>query len=154
MRLFMRDSIISLCRDCLNVIGMMGTRVIKEKPPVVYDLDDFRRGLENRPNDVEVAMTKNHKVDLWTIRGGQTVPLHSHSTSECLLLVLAGHGVYQLGDRQYEIRKEMMAIAPPATPHAIINNNSDALVVLTVEAPAPFDVEVKGQESRRNESFY
>jgi quercetin dioxygenase-like cupin family protein len=137
---------------------MMGrsetTQIRREKPPVVYDLDDYRRGLVDRPNDVEVTITPNQKVDLWTIRGGQTVPLHKHSSSECLLVVLAGHGEYQLGDKKYEIKKDMMAIAPPATPHSIINNNSDALVVLTVETPGPFDVEVMGQESRRSESFY
>jgi mannose-6-phosphate isomerase-like protein (cupin superfamily) len=135
---------------------MMGrsetSQIRREKPPVVYDLDDYRQSLVNRPNDAEVTITRNHKVDLWTILGGQTVPLHMHSSSECLLIVLSGHGEYQLGDHKYDIKKDMMAVAPPATPHAIINNNSDALVVLTVEAPGPFDVKVLEAES--GEKFY
>jgi mannose-6-phosphate isomerase-like protein (cupin superfamily) len=130
------------------------TQIRREKPPVVYNLDDYRQGLPDRPNDAEVTITRNQKVDLWTVQGGQTVPMHMHTNSECLLIVLAGHGEYQLGHQKFDIRKDMMAIAPPATPHAVINNNSDPLVVLTVEAPGPFDTEVIGPESRRRETFY
>lgn len=123
-------------------MGMMGTRVIKEKPPVVYDLDDFRRGLRNRPNEAEVTITQHHRINLWTIQAGQTVPLHEHSNSECIIIVLAGQGEYRRGDQRYDIKKDNLTIVPPGTAHGIRNTNTEPLVLLTIEGPGSFDTNV------------
>ena len=120
-------------------MGMMETRITKEKPPVVYDLDDFRRGLRNRPNDSEVTITPDHRVNLWTIQAGQSVPLHEHSCSECVLIVMAGQGEYLQGHRSYDLKKDMLTIAPPGSSHGLRNTNADPFVVLTIEGPGPFD---------------
>jgi mannose-6-phosphate isomerase-like protein (cupin superfamily) len=131
---------------------MMGTRVIKEKPPVVYDLDDFRHGLANRPNDVEVTITPHHRINLWTIQAGQTVPLHEHSNSECIIIVLAGQGAYCRGGQSFDISKDQMTVVPPGTAHGMRNKNSDPLVMLTIEGPGNFDTKVL--ESLSGEKMY
>jgi Cupin domain. len=86
-------------------MGMIETRITNEKPPVVYDLDDFRHGLGNWPNDARVAVTPHHKVSLWTIQAGKTVPLHTHSDSECVIIVMAGQGEYMWGNRTVDMKK-------------------------------------------------
>ena len=135
---------------------MMGrsetSQIRREKPPVVFNLDDYRRGLPDRPNDAEITISRRHKVDLWTIQGGQSVPLHRHTNSECILIVLSGQGVYRLDGQAYDVKKDSMAVAPPGKPHGITNNNSDPLVVLTVEGPGSFDAQVLEPES--DEKFF
>lgn len=131
---------------------MMETRVTKEKPPVVYDLDDYRRGLRDRPNDVEVAITPEHKVNLWTIQAGQTVPMHSHANSECVIITMAGQGEYRQGDGSYDIKKGTMTVAPPGEAHGFWNNNSEPLVLLTIEGPGPLGTRVLERGS--DEKFY
>ncbi|OPY29469.1 MAG: Cupin domain protein [Methanocella sp. PtaU1.Bin125] len=131
---------------------MMETRIIKEKPPVVYDLDDYRHGLRNRPNDTQITITPHHKVDLWTIQAGQTVSPHMHENSECIVIVLAGRGNYMRGDQSREIAKEMMAVTPPGQAHSFRNTNAEPLVLVTIEGPGPFDTGPSG--SSPAESFY
>jgi mannose-6-phosphate isomerase-like protein (cupin superfamily) len=131
---------------------MMETRITKEKPPVVFDLDDYRRGLRNRPNDTEITITPEHKIDLWTIQAGQAVPQHMHTNSECVMIVLAGQGEYRQGNRSFDISKDMMAVTPPGKAHSFKNLNVEPLVVLTIEGPGSFDTKVMGRES--DETFY
>jgi quercetin dioxygenase-like cupin family protein len=129
------------------VTEIMEIKITREKPPVIYDLDDYRRGLRDRPNDAEVTITPDHRVNLWTIQAGQSVPLHEHSSSECVLIVMAGQGEYQQGNKSYDLKKEMLAVAPPGAAHALRNKNSEPFVVLTIEGPGPFDAKVLEPES-------
>jgi mannose-6-phosphate isomerase-like protein (cupin superfamily) len=131
---------------------MMETRITKEKPPVVYDLDDYRRGLRNRANETEITITDLHKMNLWTIQAGQAVPLHMHTNSECIMIVLAGQGEYRQGDRSFDVKKDAMTVAPPGTAHGFRNTNIEPLVVLTIEGPGPFDAKVL--EPMSGEKFY
>jgi len=126
---------------------MMETRIIGEKPPVVFELDDYRRGLRDGPGDTEITITPYHKVDLWTVQAGQAVPLHMHTNSECIMIVLAGRGEYRRGDRSCDLKKDTMTIAPPGKAHGIRNTNAEPLVVLIIEGPAPFDATVLERES-------
>jgi mannose-6-phosphate isomerase-like protein (cupin superfamily) len=134
------------------VVETMEIKITREKPPVLYDLDDYRRGLRNRPNDAEVTITPHHRVNLWTIQAGQAVPLHEHSSSECVLIVMAGRGEYRQGNQSYDLKKEMLAVAPPGTVHSLRNTNSEPLIVLTIEGPGPFDAKVLEPESA--DKFY
>ena len=109
-------------------------------------------GLRNRPNDTEITITPHHKIDLWTIQAGQAVPLHMHTNSECVMLVLAGQGEYRQGDRSYDISKDMMTVVPPGKAHGIRNTNTEPLVLLTIEGPGSFDTKVLERES--DEKFY
>jgi mannose-6-phosphate isomerase-like protein (cupin superfamily) len=126
---------------------MMETRITKEKPPVVYDLDDYRHGLRDRPGDARVTITPYHRVDLWTIPAGQTVPLHTHTRSECVMIVMAGQGEYSRGDQSYDLKKDSLTVVPSGSAHGIRNTNPEPLVVLTIEGPGPFDLKVMERES-------
>lgn len=134
------------------VMEMMETRTTKEKPPVVYDLDDYRRGLRDRANDTEVTITDQHRMNLWTIQAGQTVPLHMHTNSECIIIVLAGQGEYRRGDESFDMKKDTLTVASPGAAHGFRNTNTDPLIVLTIEGPGRFDTQVL--EPASEEKFY
>jgi mannose-6-phosphate isomerase-like protein (cupin superfamily) len=129
------------------VMEMMETRITKEKSSVVFDLDDYRHGLRDRPNDSGITITPYHKIDLWTIQAGQAIQPHMHANSECVIIVLAGQGEYRQGDRSCDISKDMMAVTPPGKAHGIRNTNTEPLVVLTIEGPGSFDTKVPGRGS-------
>ena len=124
---------------------MLEPRITKEESPVVYDLDDYRRGRREQPGQARITMTPDHKLDLWTIQAGQALPLHVHSDSECLMIVLAGQGEYRQEGRSWALKKDMLAVAPPGAAHGIVNASSDPLIVLTIEGPGPFDVRLPGR---------
>lgn len=124
------------------------TKVYKEKPDMVFDLDDYRRGLRLRANEAEVFTSDHHKVNVWTVQAGQAIPLHMHANSECIMIVMSGMGEYRMGDENntYSVDEGMMMVAPPHTPHEIKNIGSGPLVLLTVEGPGPFDTKVLQQD--------
>jgi mannose-6-phosphate isomerase-like protein (cupin superfamily) len=132
------------------VMEMMETRITREKAPVVYDLDDYRRGLRDSPGDARVTITPYHRVDLWTIPAGQTVPLHTHTRSECVMIVMAGQGEYNCEGRSYDLKKDSLTVVPSGSAHGIRNTNPEPLVVLTIEGPGPFDAIVKSAEPGKN----
>ena len=128
----------------------METPIYKGRPPVVHDIDDYRRGLRNGPNESTVETTKLHKVDLWTLLPAQSMPGHVHSASECVVIVLDGRGSLAIGNRPYDIQKNSLTIVPPGADHSFRNTGPDPLVLLTVQGPGPFETKVKGNEGKEN----
>jgi mannose-6-phosphate isomerase-like protein (cupin superfamily) len=118
---------------------MMETRIATGKQPLVRDLDDFRHGAAEGPHESEVAQTPHHRVNLWTVLEGQSIPAHRHTNSECIMVVMDGEGEYRHGDRAVALGKYMMTAVPPGAPHAIRNTGTAPLVVLTIEGPGWFD---------------
>jgi mannose-6-phosphate isomerase-like protein (cupin superfamily) len=58
------------------------------------------------------------------------------------MIVMAGQGEYRNPEGSFDLTRGTMTIAPPATAHGIRNVNSEPLIVLTIEGPAPFDSRV------------
>ena len=131
---------------------MLDTPIYKGRPPVIHDIDDYRRGLRNRPNESTVETTRLHKVDVWTILPAQSMPMHAHPTSECVVIVQDGRGDLAIGNKSYEMQKNNLTIVPPGADHSIRNTGPDPLVLLTIQGPGPF--EAKLGESKTGESFY
>lgn len=123
---------------------MMETPIYRGKPPAVHNIDDYRRGLRNRPNESTIETTDRHKVDLWTIMPALTMPKHLHPGSECVLLVIDGRGDITIGGQTSDLEKGSMTIIPPHADHSVRNTGPDPLVVLTIQGPGPFDTETVG----------
>ncbi len=126
----------------------METPIYKGKPPTVYNIDDFRRGLRNRPNETTIDVTGQHKVDLWTVLPAQAMPVHLHPGSECVLLVIDGRGDITIGGQTFDLEKGSLTIIPPGVDHSIRNTSADPLVALTIQGPGPFDTKVEGSEEQ------
>lgn len=148
--LFERLPVINTNHRTPRVINMMETPIYRGKPPTVYNIDDYRRGLRNRPNESTIDTTDQHKVDLWTVLPAQSMPKHLHPGSECVLLVIDGRGDLTIGGKTFDLDKGSLTIIPPSADHSVRNTGADPLVVLTIQGPGPFDTKVaesKGQES-------
>jgi len=128
-------------------MDMMDTPIYKGRPPVVHDIDDYRRALRNRPSESTVETTKLHKVDLWTLLPEQAMPGHVHPDSECVVIVQDGRGVLAIGNKSYDIQKNSLTIVPPGADHGFRNTGPDPLVLLTVQGPGPFETGAEGNKS-------
>ncbi|WP_052309961.1 cupin domain-containing protein [Methanocella arvoryzae] len=131
---------------------MMETPIYKGKPPAVHNVDDYRRGLRNRPNESTIEVTAQHKVDLWTIMPGLTMPEHLHPGSECVLLVIDGRGDITIAGQTSDLKKGSLTIIPPHAHHSVRNTGPDPLVILTTQGPGPFETRV--EESPGSEKIY
>jgi mannose-6-phosphate isomerase-like protein (cupin superfamily) len=63
------------------------------------------------------------------------VPLHKHRDHTETIYVLAGKGMFQQGDNQYEIGPGDYLRIPKNTPHAVTVLSEEPLKVLSVQAP-------------------
>jgi mannose-6-phosphate isomerase-like protein (cupin superfamily) len=131
---------------------MMETPIYKGRPPTVHNIDDYRRGLSNRPNESTIEMTGQHKIDLWTVLPAQTMPKHVHPDSECVMIIIDGRGDLIMGNQTYEMQKGSLTVIPSGADHGVRNTGADPLVILTVQGPGPFETKVEGSKGR--EQFY
>lgn len=127
---------------------MLDTPIYKGRPPAIHNLDDYRRGLENRPNEVNVETTDHHKVDLCTFLPTQMVPRHVHPSSETVLIVVDGRGELIVGNSSYEMSKGSLTVVPPGADHSVRNTGPDALVLVAIQGPGPFETKVEGSEGK------
>jgi mannose-6-phosphate isomerase-like protein (cupin superfamily) len=65
----------------------------------------------------------------------QQVPLHKHLTHTESLYVLEGKGIFQLGEKIFDIEPGDYINIPEGTPHAVTVTSSIPLKVFSVQAP-------------------
>lgn len=76
-------------------------------------------------------------IGLNAFEPGQEHALHAHAGMDKLYHVIAGRGVFLLGDRELSMTAGDLLVAPEGVPHGIRNTSTNRLVVLAVLAPAP-----------------
>ena len=76
------------------------------------------------------------------VRRYKPLPLHSHDTSDENVYVLSGEALFQLEDRQQEIRPGMFIQFPRGAVHGILALKREPLVVLTIDTPRRPDEDV------------
>lgn len=76
-------------------------------------------------------------VGLNAFEAGQEHALHAHAGMDKLYQVIAGRGVFLLGDRELSMTAGDLLVAPDGVPHGIRNTSAERLVVLAVLAPSP-----------------
>ncbi|MCD1294508.1 hypothetical protein CUJ83_05775 [Methanocella sp. CWC-04] len=119
---------------------MQESDILKEEAKRVFDLDDYRQGKKLTPNEVPVYESKDHRIRLWTVMMGQTLPFHKHTDSECIMIVMGGMGEYRSAENEpLMVDEGMMMVSPPGRSHGIKNVGNSPLVVLTIEGPGKFD---------------
>ncbi|HMK47751.1 MAG TPA: cupin domain-containing protein [Methanocella sp.] len=126
---------------------MVQTTLYRDRIPIVLDLDDYIQGKQAGAHDSLVNRTEHHQIDLWTVLPDQSVPVHIHPGSECILIVLAGRADFRLAGMPFEVKKGMLAIVPSGTDHEIANNGPDPLAILAIIGPGPFKTETKTGKS-------
>lgn len=113
---------------------------VSKRAGTVLDIDDFKQGNSHGPNSMRVFESGAHRVDLWTIEAGQSLPMRSHRGSECIMVIMGGMGEYvDDGGRRSVVDDGMMMVVPPDTKYGFNNTGNGPLVVLSIRGPGPFD---------------
>lgn len=68
---------------------------------------------------------------------GQSQPLHDHPDQDKFYLVLAGKGLFTVGEETQESGPGELIIAPAGIVHGVVNEADELLTFLTVIAPFP-----------------
>jgi quercetin dioxygenase-like cupin family protein len=76
-------------------------------------------------------------VGLNCLLTGQSQPLHDHPDQDKFYLVLAGRGLFTVGDIEQECGPGELILAPAGAPHGVQNPHQALLSFLTVIAPFP-----------------
>lgn len=71
-----------------------------------------------------------------TVAPGAATRLHRHRRSEEIYLFSAGRGRMTLGDDQFAVRAGDCVVIAPGTPHRLVNDGGEPLVLLCCCAPA------------------
>ena len=114
---------------------MVQTTLHGDRVPIVLDMDDYRQGHFSGASDSPMVETEHHKIELWTVLPEQTIPVHVHGGSECILIVISGLGRFELDNRAFDLKKGMVAITPPGTDHSVHNPGPDPLTVVSILGP-------------------
>jgi quercetin dioxygenase-like cupin family protein len=75
-------------------------------------------------------------VGLNCLEPGQTQQVHAHDGADKFYFVLAGRGIFTVGDEEREVETGSLVIAPAGIRHGVANNASDRLSLLVTIGPA------------------
>lgn len=76
-----------------------------------------------------------------TVAPGSRTIEHFHRTSEEIYLFTRGMGTMRLGDDEGEVRAGDAVVIAPGTPHQLVNDGSEPLVLLCCCAPPYSDAD-------------
>ena len=76
-------------------------------------------------------------LDLYCLEPGQSQKAHAHAGSDKVYLVVAGRGVFAVGDEERALGPGEGTFAPSGVVHGVRNDSRERLVVLTWMSPPP-----------------
>lgn len=91
----------------------------------------------NKMGKSTIFRSERIMVGLNAFEPGQEHATHTHEGIDKVYHVLAGRGLFLLGDEQIPMETGLMLIAPSGVPHGIRNTGGERLLVLAILAPAP-----------------
>lgn len=71
-----------------------------------------------------------------TVAPGEATRLHRHRRSEEIYLFTAGRGQMTLGEERFAVSASDCVVIAPGTPHRLVNDGDEPLVLLCCCAPA------------------
>ena len=71
--------------------------------------------------------------DRVVVAPGSTVGFHQHGENEEMYIVLEGHGLMRIEDREVSIKKGDMILNPAGGSHGLINNSPDNIDILVIQ---------------------
>jgi quercetin dioxygenase-like cupin family protein len=71
------------------------------------------------------------------LQAGQQQKIHDHPEQDKFYLVLAGSGLFTVGDQSQTCGEGELILAPAGVPHGVVNQGDELLTFVTVIAPFP-----------------
>jgi mannose-6-phosphate isomerase-like protein (cupin superfamily) len=59
------------------------------------------------------------QIAIGTLKGGEKIPFHSHNSMEEIFYILAGHGIFYIGNEQFNVTQNCCIRVPVAVNHSI-----------------------------------
>lgn len=83
-------------------------------------------------------------IELYAFESGASLTAHRHAATEHALTVMAGQGMFRVGERLIEVHEGDTMLAPAGLYHSICNNSNGRLIVQQVSSPKPWDARFGG----------
>lgn len=106
-------------------------------PPTFIKPIDHAHPREGKPFKTTFYLSERLLVGLNTLLPGQAQPLHDHPDQDKFYHVLAGQGLFTVGDDSRLCGPGELILAPAGVTHGVENQGDALLSFLTVIAPAP-----------------
>ena len=71
------------------------------------------------------------------LQPGQQQKIHDHPEQDKFYFVLAGAGLFTVGDQSQTCGEGELILAPAGIPHGVVNEGDELLTFMTVIAPFP-----------------
>jgi quercetin dioxygenase-like cupin family protein len=91
----------------------------------------------DRMAKIALAATPRAQLDLYCVAPGQTQKSHTHGDQDKIYVVLEGRGRFTVGDADERLEPGEAVVAGAGTPHGLVNDGSEPLLVLVVVTPPP-----------------
>jgi mannose-6-phosphate isomerase-like protein (cupin superfamily) len=98
---------------------------------------DFAQGRTEKPFKHTFFQSERLLAGLNCLLPGQAQPVHDHAEQDKFYFVLAGHGLFTVGDERQDCGPGTLVLAPAGVPHGVENQGAELLSFLTVIAPFP-----------------
>lgn len=90
---------------------------------------------------VPIYDCKNHEVHLWRIVPGEWIYPHTHPNTDDLWYIVQGHGEYYTTLKErHSVVAGCLLLASPEEVHGIFNCGDEDMIILSVLAPLPVEV--------------
>jgi len=96
---------------------------------------DYAQGREGKPYKHTLFTSERLLVGTNSLLPGQSQPLHDHTDQDKFYFVIAGVGLFTVGDEQRSCGPGDLILAPSGIPHGVDNQGDALLTFLTVIAP-------------------
>lgn len=85
---------------------------------------------------------ENHEIHLWRVVPGGWIYPHTHPHSDDIWYIIQGGGDYYLdSDMKKKVKPGDMVVASPGDIHGIFNPGPEDIVILSILAPLPVEIE-------------
>jgi mannose-6-phosphate isomerase-like protein (cupin superfamily) len=98
---------------------------------------DFCQGRPEKPFKHTFFQSARLLTGLNCLLPGQAQPIHDHADQDKFYFVLAGCGIFTVGDESRECGPGTLVLAPAGVTHGVENRGAELLSFLTVIAPFP-----------------
>ncbi|MCX6044292.1 MAG: cupin domain-containing protein [Chloroflexi bacterium] len=98
---------------------------------------DHAQGRVDKPYKTTFFQSEHLLVGLNCLLPGQSQHLHDHADQDKFYYVVAGSGLFTVGDQQQRCESATLILAPAGVPHGVDNPGDQLLTFMTVLAPFP-----------------
>ncbi len=98
---------------------------------------DHAQGRADKPYKATFFQSERLLVGLNCLLPGQSQHLHDHADQDKFYYVVAGTGLFIVGDQQQRCEPTSLILAPAGVPHGVDNSGDQLLTFITVLAPFP-----------------